>query len=139
MQPEAYYLPDFQMEILTKYYGNLVKQAKGILKQVANVEILNKEQTIEYLRDYLVTDAFSSTIKLPEILDASDRSKVLFRELEAISSRNYVWQYEGTAQKNSLLGIGSISVDHKVLKTDFGYGMLSYANFGGRKVLTDLF
>lgn len=125
------------MEILDKYHNLLVKQTKRLLKRITNLEILNKEQTIAYLNDYLIADGRELRVELPEVVDASEKNKILFPAHEALSSRNYVWRYEGDFLKNSLLRIGSICIDHKVLKTDFGYAMLSYANFGGRKAIQD--
>jgi len=103
------------------------------------MEFLDKEQTLAYLNDYLISPNKESRVLLPEIKDVSENKKIIFDKNESSGSRNQVWSYEPDGKKSSLLRIGSVLTDNKVLQTDYGYPNLFTNDFGGKRVLKDLF
>lgn len=126
------------MGILSAVKYNVIKQFELLLKKAWGMKFLDKGQTLEYLNKYLVSPPTESHVVLPEVHDVSDNTKIIFERNTADGCRNHVWIYE-PGKRSSLLPIGSVLTDNKVLQCDFGYPNLLTDDFGGSRVLADFF
>jgi hypothetical protein len=126
------------MGILSNLKQGIKTQSENLLKQAFGMEFLDKEQTITYLDQYLVSPNQNHYVDLPEIRNISDPGKIIFEKNGAAGSRNQVWNLKAQGKKSSLLRIGSVVTDNKVLQTDYGYPNLFTDDFGGKRVFKDL-
>ncbi len=95
---------------------------KRILKTIlgwAGFKTLTQAQTINFLRPFQVAAFPLHRQPLPEVADAADASKILFRPNEAATSESFVWQYAPKSGKTNLLRSGNLHTNGVVLCTDF--------------------
>lgn len=103
------------------------------------MDFLTKEETIQHLHNYLISPAKECYVDLPEIRDIADPEKIIFDKNDVKDLRNQVWNYNAAEKKSEILRIGSIVTGNNVLQTDYGYPNLFTDDFGGQRVLKDLF
>ncbi len=126
------------MGILRTFKRSLVNQSELSLKKISGKEYLNKDQTIDYLKDYLILPNQQNNIKWPDIRNVANSNQIIFDKNEAEGSRNYAWNYKSGGKKSFLLRIGSVCTDNKVLETDYGYPNLFTDDFGGKQIFKDM-
>ena len=102
------------------------------------MEYLEKEETLAYLADCLISPDNNYSIQLPEVKNVADKNKIIFSKSMMEGSRNFIWDYKAEGKKSNVLRIGSVVTDNKVLQTDFGYPRLFTDDFGGKHVFKDL-
>lgn len=102
------------------------------------MDFLDKEETIQYLDNYIISPVKECYVDLPEIRDVADHEKIIFDKNNVKGLRNQVCSYDPAGKRSALLRIGSVVTDNKVLQTDYGYPNLFTDDFGGRRVLKDL-
>src|SRR5690606_38808083 len=126
------------MGLLARFKYHAIRSSEVILKKTWGAEFPDKEETLNELEGFLVSPATESDIMLPEVANVADKSEIIFSAMMMDASRNMVWDFKPGQQSSSQLRIGSIIVDNRVLKTDFGYPLLLTGDFGGRYVFKDL-
>ena len=126
------------MGILGKLKFAATRQAELLYKKATGMEYPEKDETLAYLQDYLITPGNDYSIELPEVTNVADKNKIIFSESLMHGSRNYIWDYKAGEKKSNILRIGSVVTDNKVLQTDFGYPRLFTDDFGGKHVFRDL-
>jgi capsular polysaccharide biosynthesis protein len=95
---------------------------KRFLKTIlgwAGFRTLTQQQTVDFLRPYQLASFPLHRQPLPEVTDAADASKILFRPNEAVTYESFVWQYPANSVKTSLLRSGNLHTNGVVLCTDF--------------------
>lgn len=93
-------------------------QVKAMLKWLG-LELLSKAETEAYLSHYQIASQPENTIELPTVTDAADGDKLIFDKKEAVTAPTYVWQYEPTGKRTTLLPCGGLVTEGKALCTDF--------------------
>ncbi|WP_080239151.1 glycosyltransferase family 61 protein [Spirosoma rigui] len=83
------------------------------------VEVLNREQSVDFLASYLVSAQPGDQITLPAVYDFTDTSKRIFTATEAVSEPVYVWHYKADPKKASLLHCGALFAEGKILCMDW--------------------
>jgi Glycosyltransferase 61 len=98
---------------------SILKQFLKIILSWAGFKTLTQQQTVDFLRPFLVADFPVHRQPLPEIADVADSSKILFRPNEAVTYTSHVWQYTPKLLKTKLLPSGNLHTNRVVLCTDF--------------------
>jgi capsular polysaccharide biosynthesis protein len=124
------------MHLFSTIRQSIVRPTKRLLKNATGKKFLDKEQTVTFLKDYLVASPTESNVALAEVRDVAD-DKIIFDQVVNYGNRNFVWAYESQSKNDTLLPIGSLSANDTVLRTDFGYPNLFTNDFGGRAVFRD--
>ncbi|MBS1776630.1 MAG: glycosyltransferase family 61 protein [Bacteroidetes bacterium] len=122
--------------MLTKVKHQLTVSAKRLFKRTTGYNFFNKEQTFNFLSPYEVHNSVSEKYSLPIVEDVGDH-KLLFNKGSVSMNRNTTWVFKHDERACNLLPIGSLSVDHQVLRTDFGYPNPFINDFGGRAAIQD--
>ena len=92
-------------------------------------ESLNREQTADFLSDYLIATHPGSQVVLPAVDNLDDRTRPLFTETVATTEPGHVWRYQFGHQPATLLRSGALAIDGKVMCTDW---------LGNRRLLGDM-
>jgi len=90
-----------------------------ILLKCLGFSLLNREQTIKFLKYYLIKAQPENRIVLPDVENSAVTGTFTFRQREAITDYAYVWRYNNADQKATQLRNGAILIHSKVLCTDF--------------------
>jgi hypothetical protein len=83
------------------------------------VKLLNAEQTISFLKPYLVFIRAKSHISLPAIKNAANKLQLVFTPREAVSHKARVWTYSRQRKRDVQLKYGGTIIQSKILCTDF--------------------
>lgn len=89
------------------------------LMKCLGVKLLNAEQTISFLRPYLIFTRPKSNIFLPAIKNAANNLQLVFTPREAVSHKARVWKYTRSGKNEIQLKYGGIIIQSKILCTDF--------------------
>lgn len=127
------------MGILSGIKTKIVGGSEKLLKTAWGMEFLDKEQTISYLNEYLLAPGQSSLVHLPEITNVVNPNEIIFSAYAAPESRNHVWNFKAGLSDSSLMRIGSVLTNNKVLQTDFGYPLIFTHDYGGKYIFKDFF
>lgn len=127
------------MGILREIKNTVVESVLGLMKLAWRKDFPDKEETVAYLNASIVSHPAEGTVTLPEVRNVADTNLLIFPETLVYPSRNYTWKYVANDNKSSLLRIGSVLTNNKVLYTDFGYTNLLTDDFGPKHVFKDFF
>ena len=83
------------------------------------IEVLSREQSTDFLTDYLIATNPDDRVSLPAVDDFADPGKRIFDTTEAVTEPVYVWRYESRSQKPRLLRCGALFIEGKVLCMDW--------------------
>lgn len=95
-----------------KLYGKIILKWCGL-------ELLDKQQTVQFLQPYLVTNVPAGRVVLPTVVDAAKQTKILFQEAVISVNSNHIWRIDKRNEQISLLRCGSLLIRGKLLVTDF--------------------
>lgn len=108
---------------IKKFIINPVKRfasnLSGMVLKIFRLELLDKEQTIQYLEPYLVINHPETQMVLPTVPNRANLSRIVFDQVEIRTSPGYVWNYNRNGKPTSQLAYGAILTDRKLLCTDF--------------------
>jgi hypothetical protein len=82
-------------------------------------DVLNREQSIQFLANDLVRTYPGDQILLPDVYDFTDDSKPIFSAAPATAEPVHVWLYNKGSKKASLLPCGALFADGRVLCMDW--------------------
>ena len=105
------------MGVLGKLKFAATRQAELLYKKTTGMEYAEKEETLAYLAEFLISPDTNYSIELPEVTNVADKNKVIFSKTLMHGSRNYIWNYKAEGKKSNILRIGSIVTENKVLLT----------------------
>lgn len=111
------------MSALTVISRRLIDRLKSLSPTFLSwvgLKLLNKEQTVELMRPYQVSYASKAPISLAGVFDVSDAQKVLFPPKVIETDPDFVWDYDNTNNKATLLRSGNVKIGNAFLDTDFG-------------------
>jgi hypothetical protein len=98
-----------QEHVMISAIKNMLKdQLVGWGKELG-FDVLNREQSIDFLSDCLVSAHPGDQITLPDVYDFTDRSKRIFTATSAVTEPIYVWHYEADQKKPVCYIVGHCS------------------------------
>lgn len=86
--------------------------------RLVGYQFLNKEQTEVFLRTHSLVTYSANTLRMEEIIDLIDPSKIYYPQTQAEAEPVSVWCYEVPNAGASLLPYGTVLTQRKVLCTD---------------------
>lgn len=98
---------------------DLIKRPAMLLAGPLGSTFLGKKRTVAYLSDYRVVTHPESVCLLPDVRDAADPAKLLFREATITTAPSHVWRYESGTKPTALLQCGLLRTDGNILNTDY--------------------
>ncbi|SDG12145.1 glycosyltransferase family 61 protein [Mucilaginibacter gossypii] len=109
------------IKILAKTFGfeKLYHKLHDIALKTRGLDVLNTEQTIEFMTRYVLVVVPENKEMLPEIKNCASPQNLIFYAKQSVSDRLYIWDYKDIASPAFLSKYGSVVLQRKVLCTDW--------------------
>ncbi|QJW90197.1 glycosyltransferase family 61 protein [Spirosoma taeanense] len=96
-----------------------VRNALILLVRLVGIRLFNLNQTITFLTDSQRAYEPEYQLSLPDVFDAIDPDKQVFKRPEAVTLPTYAWQYTPRPASAALLPSGCLFAEGQVLCTDY--------------------